>query len=212
MTGIYEIVHVASGRAYIGSSDDTNRRLLAHRALLRRGVHENVWLQRTWSRDGDGAFEFRTIEEHALEGLREREEEVIAERGLVFNVSPVVRQGARAPNCSLSDEVVRAIYEAAAGGALTPDLEARFGAPHHVVSRIVGGRTYRRITGGQPARRQIRARGARHPHSKLNAEMVRELRATYTGKYGEKTVLARRHGVTVHTVVLALRGETWSHV
>lgn len=211
MTGIYEILHAPSGRAYIGSSDNVSRRLRAHRALLRRGDHDNVHLQRAWDRDGEAAFQFRLVEEHGLEGLRDREATLIAARDLVFNLSPVVSLGSRAPNSSLSDEVVRAIYDAARGGALTADLVDRFGAPMNVVRRIVAGRTYARITGGRPARAQIRARGKRHPQSKLTAEQVREMRAAVTGRYGERTAMARRYGVTFRTVQLALSGETWSH-
>lgn len=59
--GIYHILHVASGRRYIGASVHVVRRLSEHKRQLRGGRHHNIRLQRAWHRDGEDAFEFRHL-------------------------------------------------------------------------------------------------------------------------------------------------------
>lgn len=61
IAGIYQIVHVESGRRYIGSSINVNLRLRKHRAQLRRGSHTNPSLQNAWLTHGEGAFEFKPL-------------------------------------------------------------------------------------------------------------------------------------------------------
>lgn len=60
--GIYAIVHIASGRAYIGSSSDIDLRLRMHAGSLERGRHYNRFLQRAWTKNGASAFEMRVLE------------------------------------------------------------------------------------------------------------------------------------------------------
>jgi len=67
---VYEIAHVSSGKAYIGSSVDVNRRIHQHRIQLRAGSHPNKPLQKDWNEFGEEAFSFdivqRSIPEHEL--------------------------------------------------------------------------------------------------------------------------------------------------
>jgi hypothetical protein len=52
-------------------------------------------------------------------------------------------------------------------------------------------------------------RGDTNGRARLTADDVRAMRATYTGRYGEVTALARHHGVNVTTITDALRGRSW---
>lgn len=212
MTGIYEIEHRPSGRVYVGSSDDIRRRLRAHRALLRRGAHENVRLQRAWIRDGEAAFDFRAVEECPIDRLRDREAELIGYCAKVYNTSPVVRPGAPAANSSVSDDDVLAIYGRAGNGERVVDLAMEYGVSLDAARRIVAGRTYARLTGGGRARPMVRARGARNANSKLTEDAVRSIRARFTGKHGQKGQLAQEYGVTRRVITLVVRRETWAHV
>lgn len=63
MQGIYAIVHVASGRRYIGSSTDVSQRLRIHRWNLDKGTHENGYLQRAWDKYGAQSFTIALVEE-----------------------------------------------------------------------------------------------------------------------------------------------------
>lgn len=74
VSGVYVIVHVESGLAYIGSSGDIYFRWSKHRGTLRRGVHSNPRMQGAWDEHGEGAFLFLIVERVAArEDLRARE-------------------------------------------------------------------------------------------------------------------------------------------
>ena len=56
------------------------------------------------------------------------------------------------------------------------------------------------------------ARGEGSGRAKLTADDVRDMRATFTGRYGEVIALARRYDVDHHTISDALNGVTWREV
>lgn len=60
--GVYGVTNVKNGKVYVGSSLAVRGRLLAHRSYLRRGVHDNTYLQRAWAKYGEGAFRFDVLE------------------------------------------------------------------------------------------------------------------------------------------------------
>lgn len=63
MNGVYQILHVASGKRYVGSSLDIAKRWSDHRKRLRRGTHYSRYLQRAWNKYGELAFKFEVLEE-----------------------------------------------------------------------------------------------------------------------------------------------------
>lgn len=56
------------------------------------------------------------------------------------------------------------------------------------------------------------AKGERHGLAKLTATQVAEIRARYTGKYGEQTVLAEEFGVDHTTIHYIFKGRLWAGV
>ncbi|ESY88352.1 endodeoxyribonuclease [Mesorhizobium sp. LNHC220B00] len=54
-----------------------------------------------------------------------------------------------------------------------------------------------------------RASGDRHPGAKLTAAAVADIRARYTGRYGEQTALAREYGVTQPVIFAVVNRTTW---
>lgn len=62
-TGVYSIVHVASGKRYVGSAAQSFRaRMNGHLSALRKGRHHSIRLQRSWNKYGEDAFEWRIDE------------------------------------------------------------------------------------------------------------------------------------------------------
>lgn len=61
-SGVYAIRCSASGQLYIGGSIAIPTRLAGHEKALRRGRHENKYLQRAWVKYGAEAFECYVIE------------------------------------------------------------------------------------------------------------------------------------------------------
>lgn len=93
----------------------------------------------------------------------------------------------------------------------TKDLAATFGISINQVQAIRAGRRWR-TTLNTPRRVFLPAeyvpRGISHHASKLNPDLVREIRAS-----GESSsALARRIGVSAGTVSRVRRGEGWTHV
>lgn len=62
ISSIYGIRHTESGRVYVGSAVKTNARWRQHRSQLRKGTHHNSYLQATWNKYGERAFEFVVLE------------------------------------------------------------------------------------------------------------------------------------------------------
>lgn len=86
-TGIYEIVCTPTGRRYVGSAAVSfARRWDNHKSELRRGVHKNRYMQRSWAKYGAGAFEFRVVERCSPEKVIVREQHYIDTTAPEFNV------------------------------------------------------------------------------------------------------------------------------
>jgi len=85
-SGIYEIVHVASGSRYIGSAVKFEKRWRSHISKLRRGVHHTLHLQRAWTKDGESAFTFRKLLICSKENLIMYEQRAIDALNPEYNV------------------------------------------------------------------------------------------------------------------------------
>lgn len=62
VVGIYCIKNVVTGRMYIGSSINIEKRWHQHRYQLNTNRHENHYLQHSWNKHGEGSFEFSILE------------------------------------------------------------------------------------------------------------------------------------------------------
>lgn len=60
--GIYAVANVVNGKAYIGSTNNLGKRLDEHRRALRENKHYNKYLQYSWNKYGEGAFEFNILQ------------------------------------------------------------------------------------------------------------------------------------------------------
>ncbi len=88
--GIYRIVHVGSGKEYIGSARNIELRWRIHRNQLNRGKHHSVHLQRAYNRDGVEMFRYEVLELVTdPNNLILREQHYIDTRKPEYNVSPI---------------------------------------------------------------------------------------------------------------------------
>jgi len=159
MGAVYRITHKASGTTYVGSTNDMKRRWRDHRGSLRRGVHDNLRLQRAWDKHGEDAFEWVALE-HGIadEELVTREQYWLnwhRGRGEVYNFGECAahamrgrrlsaerrrklsesKKGEKNPNWgkSLSEEAKRRLSEANKGKKL--------GVEHrHKIGRAMSGK------------------------------------------------------------------------
>lgn len=66
--------------------------------------------------------------------------------------------------------------------------------------------------GADKIRHGTQVRGEKMGRSVLTDALVRDIRTEFNGVRGSKAHLARKYGVSVHAVSLALSGDTWSHI
>jgi group I intron endonuclease len=62
-SGVYKITNVETGKFYIGSTNDVDKRWSDHKRDLNNGNHINPKLQHSWNFYGESKFEFHLIEE-----------------------------------------------------------------------------------------------------------------------------------------------------
>jgi group I intron endonuclease len=90
--GIYKIQNRVDGKFYIGSAVDLAARERQHRRHLRNGVHKNRLLQAAWTKDGEAAFQFRTLLVCARDDLLMFEQRAIDGYGAAidgYNLHPI---------------------------------------------------------------------------------------------------------------------------
>lgn len=71
--GIYKITNTTNSKAYVGQSSDIKVRFKSHISDLKRGAHSNRYLQNSWSKHGEEAFEFEILELCTKDKTSERE-------------------------------------------------------------------------------------------------------------------------------------------
>jgi len=76
-SGVYVIINTVNGLTYVGSSVNLERRIVRHCNELRRGVHYNKQLQRSWDKYGKYALEYTILEYCEPELVRIREQSYI---------------------------------------------------------------------------------------------------------------------------------------
>lgn len=89
ISGIYEIVNLANGKRYVGSSILVRKRWACHRRELRSGKHHSRHLQNAWLKHGEDSFSFRMLEAvPEKEMLIKREQHYIDALRPEYNCSP----------------------------------------------------------------------------------------------------------------------------
>lgn len=117
-SGIYQITCIPTGKIYIGSAINLQYRQRKHWEKLRRGGHENTYLQHAWDKYGESAFTFTVIELILSSFLLEREQYWIDKtrcctRKRGFNIS--IKAGAPMFGRKHSPEALEKIRKASSG-------------------------------------------------------------------------------------------------
>jgi group I intron endonuclease len=72
---IYKIVNTKSGKFYIGSTQNFDKRFAQHKSDLTKNRHHNIHLQRSWNKHGKDGFNFEVVEE--CENYLKREQDIL---------------------------------------------------------------------------------------------------------------------------------------
>lgn len=76
-SGIYRITNKINNKIYIGQSVDVNRRIKDHKRALKKGIHNNVYLQREFDKYGACNFDFSIVQRCPVDELDRLEIETI---------------------------------------------------------------------------------------------------------------------------------------
>jgi group I intron endonuclease len=90
--GIYSIENVVSGKKYIGSSMNINKRFIAHRSSLKHNRHHCAYLQRAVNKYGIDQFKFCVLEETNFatkDEVQALEQVYINENDNLYNIGSV---------------------------------------------------------------------------------------------------------------------------
>ncbi len=110
MIGVYKIVHITSGKFYVGSSKDIHTRFTKHKNQLRKNKHHCIYLQRSYNKYGLEAFSFEIIiicstKEKAIE----LEQQYLDSEIYLFNVSKCATGGDLLSYHPNRDEIIEKI-------------------------------------------------------------------------------------------------------
>lgn len=90
LSGVYAIVNTHTGYKYIGSTTMTFlKRFQHHYSSLKADKHKNDYLQNSWNKHGESAFEFRVLEICDKSQCLSVEQEYINNGGDLFNINPL---------------------------------------------------------------------------------------------------------------------------
>lgn len=223
VSGVYVIVHVQSGLAYIGSSSDIAQRWFNHRGKLRRQAHPNPRMQAAWDEHGEDAFRFVIVERVQVADLRVRElwwleqgETWLPERG--YNLSKrsdtvghkfTPEQSARL-SASLKGKKKSPEHRAAmAARVYTPEQMAGFRERMAVVGRAGKGR---RKKAAHKRKIGLPQRGSGNHQSKLTETDVIEIHWRLALGMESKAAIGRAYGISSSTVRGIETGKSWAHM
>jgi group I intron endonuclease len=96
-SGIYKIINTVNGKYYVGSSVDCKDRWREHKRGLKANRHSNSYLQASWNKYGEKAFEFKIVDAVPKEQLLDREQFYLdfmaLEKGWMYNLNPFATKG-----------------------------------------------------------------------------------------------------------------------
>jgi group I intron endonuclease len=189
MQAIYQIKNKINGKIYIGSTNNINKRWTNHRCKLRKGEHENNYLQQAWKKYGEDAFQFSILEEVNGNNRIEREihylnETKCYEREIGYNLdkNPKDKSGSKNPFYGKKhrQEIIEKIKIAA--NNRSEETKKRMGDSH---------------------------KGEKSNTAKLNWEEVREIRRLYLCGTETHRSLSTKYNVTKGTIQAILERKSW---
>lgn len=206
-SGIYKITCITTGKVYVGSAFDFDRREIEHRYHLKRGDHHCRHLQNAWNKHGADNFQFEIIEECSIELLQTREQFWLdfyrtINPDLIFNIALVIS----APMAGRTQTVeTRSKISAAQKGVSVPgrgrnrsaESIEKIAASHRgrkrspeTCARISAAKRGRPMTPAQQAHNKWLAEA--HRGKPLSEETRKKISDAHMGKSGKKHTIESR--------------------
>lgn len=236
--GIYAIIHVESGKLYIGSASNIYSRWRTHKSELRRGLHHSPHLQNAWNKYGESAFQFTVIEACLKDAviLCSREQHWLDKyRGKLMNCAknadpcygvpqtPEQKSASRLRMLGnkrgqghfycgvLTERNVVEILHRYAAAEYTADIAASYGVTQYTIDRIVRRRIWKTVQVHPEVEAACLARSKSRIVSRLKLDFLKAEEIRRRHRDGESiTSLAASHDVTYQCIKNVVRGKTWN--
>lgn len=192
---LYKILNKNTGKAYIGQTiNEPRTRFSYHRQRLKKGTHDNEYLQRSFNKHGIDSFEFYTIlKTDDLESLNLYEEQFIkilraTDRNFGYNIRP------GGLNTKHSEETKRKIGLAGIGRKTTE-------AQRKATSERSKGNTWGRLTKGKivseesKKKMSLAKQGIENSHL-MKACKVWDKNGNFVGEFKSKKLAADFIGIS----------------
>jgi len=115
VSGIYEIQCINNGKRYVGSAVNLHNRMCVHLHNLRKGIHHSNYLQKSYNKHGEDAFEFYVIEVCDKPSLIVREQHYLDSHHPEYNSAPTAGSMQGIKFGSLSDDHKKKISQSSRG-------------------------------------------------------------------------------------------------
>lgn len=125
MQGIYQIRNIKSGKIYIGSSSNIEKRWERHQSLLRNKKHHSYKLQLDYDREGLEAFEFKILAYCELSEMMTLENKAIHSFRAVEEGYNILRNASTTLGNRLPQEVRDKISKALKGRIISNETRAK---------------------------------------------------------------------------------------
>lgn len=205
-SGIYKITNIVNGNFYIGSSSNIRKRKEKHFRYLRRGCHENKHLQNAFNKYGETSFAFEIIKYVDQINLLKEEQMLLDEhfnKPYLYNICPTA--GSPAVKGRHKSEEHRKKLAESVKQFYQNNPEHKEILAQYRRGKLLNDETKEKM-------KQSKKRGNQHHNSKLNEELVKEIRKKYSPKLYGFSKLAKEYGVDKKTIIRIIHNKTWTHI
>ena len=213
-SGIYQIVNTVNGRIYVGSAIDLQRRWNEHRYRLRKGNHHSRYMQRSWAKHGEPAFEFRPLLICASKDLLMYEQIILDGMKPHYNIAPIAGSSL---GRKTSEETKRKLALANLGIKRSAETKERMAVARRArIEPIVSEETRRRQSEARKGMK-MPPRTAEHiaklaaARRKTTDYEIRQMKALLFAGV-KQSVVARQFGCAASTVCLIASGKKYSEI
>jgi len=103
-SGIYKIINTVNNKIYVGCASNIRTRINGHLYDLRKNIHKNDYLQKSYNKYGEDVFKFTILEKCKIQDLHKKEDMWVNKlkclnKNIGYNLKPTDPNG-----CSIHSE------------------------------------------------------------------------------------------------------------
>lgn len=217
-SGVYVIINTLTTKKYVGSAAHFQKRFNQHKSLLKRNIHPNIKLQRSWNKHGESAFEFSIVEfVENIKDLLLREQFHIdqfkATKNGNYNINPVAGSSLGRKTKESTKKLISSKLSGNNGywyGKTFSDEhrkkvgDAERGTKHHYWGKHLSEEHRKKIG--------FAHQGEKCSNSKIKECDVLEIRSDYSKGNITQQQLADKYGIGRKAITKIINRQRWKHI